>query len=166
MAPDLLFWCFRFAHLRTTGSQKIVIAKETKRHRPDSAPPPPLHNALTSETTARLPGGCEYAALKNHLAAFWNQHSARTRTRGEMVVKDTTSGNKLLKSQRLRRDEFGTIAEESRLLGVFLAHRFRDIHFSYFSAKNYLSTPVVRLATGIGPGRGTLCRVEQTPEPT
>ena len=35
-----------------------------------------------------------------------------------MAVKDTTSGNELLRSQRLRRDEFDTLVETCRLLGV------------------------------------------------
>jgi hypothetical protein len=56
-----------------------------------------LHNASNIRDHDPL-DGCEYALFKNRLAAFWNQHSARTRTHGEMVVKATTSDNELLVS--------------------------------------------------------------------
>ena len=103
--------------------------------------------------------GCGYELFKNNLAPFWNQHGARTRTRDEMVVKDTTSGNELLVSQRLRRDECDTLVETCRLLGVSWHTVFRDIH-----ASRQRIAPVVRLTTGVRPGRDTLRRVEQTPE--
>ena len=65
-----------------------------------------------------LISGEEYELYKGHLAAFWNQHNARTRSREEMMVKDAKSGNELLVSQRLRRDEFDTLTETCRLLSV------------------------------------------------
>ena len=76
-----------------------------------------LHNAFNIGDHSPL-DGCEYNIFERRLAGFWNQHSARTRTRDEMTVKDTTSGNELLRSQRLRRDEFDTLVETCRLLGV------------------------------------------------
>ena len=71
--------------------------------------------------------------MKGRLAPFWNQHNALTRTREEMVMKDTKDGNELLVSQRLRRDEFDTFVEVCRLLGISWRNVFDSTGKGVFS---------------------------------
>ena len=96
-----------------------------------------IYNGFNA-TGCGLPTNEEYGLLKGRLAPFWNQHNAHTRTREEMVMKDTKDGNELLVSQRLRRDEFDTFVEVCRLLGISWRNVFDSTGKGVFLDPRYL----------------------------